>query len=119
MHELCWIDSGDGVGWRQSSRFGLTLKAGKPIVVSGERQRQDLDGDLPLQFGIGGPIDLAHSAGADGGYDFVRAESCAWSQGQGVPDYRSGYREPTRLVGTAGFFRPALTSARAAAIPGG
>src|SRR5580765_271461 len=39
-----------------------------------------------------------HAAGADGGHDFVRAESCAWGQGQGLGDYRGGNKEPTRLV---------------------
>jgi hypothetical protein len=59
--------------------FGFPLKTHKPIAVRSQRGRQDLDGDLPLQLGIGGPVHLAHAAFADLCGDFVDAETGAGS----------------------------------------
>ena len=42
--------------------FGFPLKPGEPIAISHHRGRQDLDGDLTLQLGIGGPIHFTHAA---------------------------------------------------------
>ena len=39
--------------------FGLTLEPGQPVRVSNNRSRQHLDGDRPLQVGVGGLVDLA------------------------------------------------------------
>ena len=62
--------------------FGFPLKTRELIVVSGKRWRQNLDRDLALQLGIGGPIYFAHASGADLRGDLVDAESSAWSQSQ-------------------------------------
>ena len=62
--------------------FRLALKARDPIVVSREGRRQDLDGDLALQLGIGGPIHLSHSAFADLRSDLEDAETGPWGQSQ-------------------------------------
>ena len=62
--------------------LGFTLKACEPILVGRERWWQDLDRDLPLQLGIGGPIHLSHPAFANLGGDFVDTEARAGSQGQ-------------------------------------
>jgi hypothetical protein len=62
--------------------FGFPLKPGEPIAVRSQGRRHDLDGDLTLQLGIGGPIDFTHAAGAELRGDLVDADSGAWSQGQ-------------------------------------
>ncbi len=51
---------------------------------------QDLDGDRPLQPGVGGFVDLAHAPGPDGGLDLIRAEAGAALQGHilGTMNYR-------------------------------
>ena len=54
----------------------------QPVGVSRERWRQDLDGDLTLQPGIGRPVHLAHAAFANLCGDFVDAKTGAGSQGQ-------------------------------------
>jgi len=57
--------------------FRFALKAREPIHIAGDRGGQHLDRHRPLQIVVGGAIDLAHAAGADGGDDLVRAESSA------------------------------------------
>jgi hypothetical protein len=43
----------------------LTLEPCQPIRIGGKRGRQHLERDIPTEFGIVRPIDLAHAAGAD------------------------------------------------------
>jgi hypothetical protein len=52
--------------------FGLTLEPGQPVRASNNRSRQHLDGDRPLQVGVGGLVDLAHATHADLGDNFIR-----------------------------------------------
>ena len=63
--------------------FSFTPESGEPLHISGQRSRQHLDGDLALQVGVGGAIDLSHAACADGGQDLIRAEARARGQRQG------------------------------------
>ncbi len=37
--------------------LGFSLEAGQPIRIGGERLRQDLEGDLPVELGIGGLVE--------------------------------------------------------------
>ena len=67
--------------------FGFALEAREPVVVSGDRRRQDLDGDLTLELRVGGAIDLPHPAFADLRGDFVDAETGAGTEGQGWRNY--------------------------------
>ena len=53
----------------------------QPIRVGGDAFWQDLDGDRPFEVGVGGAVDLAHSAHANLRGDFVRAETGAGRQG--------------------------------------
>ena len=50
-------------------------------LVAGERLGEDLQGDLAVELGIGGLIDLAHAAFADLGGDGIGAEAGADGQG--------------------------------------
>ena len=67
---------------QRGEHFRFALKASEPIVIRRDGRRQDLDRDLALQLGVGGPIHLAHAAFADLGGDFVDAETGAGSEGQ-------------------------------------
>ena len=70
-------------GWfRDASTFRFTLKTRKPIGIRGEQRRQDFDGDLTFELGVGSPIDLPHSALTEKGGDFVDAETGAGSESQ-------------------------------------
>jgi hypothetical protein len=62
--------------------FGLALKPCEPIVVGGNRERQNLDRDLTLQLRISRPIHLTHPAFADLHDDVVNAEAGTWTNGQ-------------------------------------
>ena len=55
--------------------FGLALQAGDAIGILCECGGQDLDRDVALQARVAGAIDLAHAAGAEHRFDFVRAEA--------------------------------------------
>ena len=63
---------------RDRTRFAL--EARQRVRVGRHGRRDDLDGDVAPQPRIAGAIDLAHATGADGGNDFVWAESSAWSE---------------------------------------
>jgi hypothetical protein len=56
----------------QSFRFAL--KANQPLGVGGERFRQDLQRDVPLQARVACAKDFAHAAGTDRAKDLVRSE---------------------------------------------
>ncbi len=61
--------------------LGLALEAGQAVAagpgVAREMGRQDFDGDVAIELGVAGAIDLAHRAGAEGADDFVDAKACA------------------------------------------
>ena len=62
--------------------FRFSLKARAPVSVNGQSRRQDLDGDLTFQLGVGRAIHLAHATFTDLGSDLVDAEAGAGSEGQ-------------------------------------
>ena len=53
----------------------------QPTGLISDMGGEDLDGDGPLQPGVGGLVDLAHATRADGGLDLIRAEVSAALQG--------------------------------------
>ena len=55
--------------------FSFAMKPGEAIRISGEGVGEYLDGDVALQSRVAGAIDLAHSASAERGENFVRPES--------------------------------------------
>ncbi len=64
----------------RSQHLGLTLEPREAVLVIGERRRKRLDCNVALEVRIGGPIYLAHAAGADGFGDFIGTETCAGVQ---------------------------------------
>ena len=71
----------------RSQGAGFALEPRHPFGIGGEFSRQDLEGDIPAQLGVGGPENLAHAAGADFFHDRVVSE--------GVP----GLHEISRMEG--------------------
>ena len=71
------VDAGDVRMVQRREHFGFALEASEPVVVGGDRWRQDFDGDLALQLRVGRAIDLAHTSGANGGDHFIGPETGA------------------------------------------
>ena len=57
--------------------LGFALKPSQPVGISRKRLGQDFQRDLPVELGIGGLIDLAHTPLADKGGDVVVGEARA------------------------------------------
>jgi len=105
---------------------GFALEALTELGIGCERFGQDLDGDGAIQPRVARPIDLSHSAGANGRLDLVRAEAGAGGQGHGqifryaggailsvrperrkpqstpAPDARDAVAEPQELASASG-----------------
>jgi hypothetical protein len=65
----------------RGQHFGLELESAESLHVARELGRQDFERDVAVQPGIAGAVDLPHSAFAQFGQDFVRADSRPWGQG--------------------------------------
>jgi hypothetical protein len=61
---------------------GFAIEALAELRVGGEFGGQDLDGDLPVESSIDGPVDVAHASGGDGGDYFVGTQPGAGSEGR-------------------------------------
>jgi len=48
------------------------------LRIRNEGRRQNFHCDVAMQADVGGAIDLAHSAGADGGEDLIRPQPGSW-----------------------------------------
>jgi hypothetical protein len=71
---------GENVGMVEGrSGLGFLLEPLQPVGVAGDERRQDFDCDFTLQGRVAGSIDLAHSACAEQGENFVAVEFRAWS----------------------------------------
>jgi hypothetical protein len=57
---------------RDGLRFAA--EACQPVGIAGEQVGEDLDRDVAVQLRVAGAIHLAHSARAEQGHNFVRAE---------------------------------------------
>ena len=60
---------------------GFPLKPGEAIGISREGVREDFQGDIAVELGVGGLIDLPHAPLADEGGHVVMAEAGAGAQG--------------------------------------
>jgi len=72
----------------RSKDLRLASKSAEPLGVGDEQLRQDLDGDVPIQFRIARAIHLAHAAGPEGRQHFVGAEASTRLQGHNRRDER-------------------------------
>ena len=77
----------DDVGMRECGNGpGLTVEPLAELRIHPAARRQDLDRDLPVQARVARTVHLAHSAGADGRQNLVRAEACSGVERQARPD---------------------------------
>ena len=106
------VDAGDVRMVQRREHFGFALKASKPIVVSRERGRQNLNGDLAFELRVRRAVDLAHPAGAYGGDHFIGAETGTGNEGQRWRDYTGQTDRERDLTIT-----PLWRSIRVCAIP--
>ena len=60
--------------------LGLALEARPELRVGGELRREQLQGHVPREAGVAGPINLAHAPRAETGCHFVRTESARGSE---------------------------------------
>ena len=65
------VDGGDVRVVERREDLGFAPEAREPIGISGHRLGQDLDRHVALQVGVGGAVDLTHSASAELGEDLV------------------------------------------------
>jgi hypothetical protein len=68
------VDAADVGMLERRDRLGLAFETGAPLRIAGDLGRQHLDRDRPIEARVAGPIDLPHTAGADRGGHFIRAE---------------------------------------------
>ena len=83
---------------QRSEHFRFTLKASQSVRIRRQGGRQNLDGDLTFQLGIGGTIHLPHAAFTNLGGDLVDAETGAGGKGQNWRDYTGGDSPTTGLL---------------------
>ncbi len=69
------VDGGDVRMIERGERLGLAREPGEALGVGGDGGGQDLDGDVAIELGVAGAIDLAHSAFAKLRDDAIRAEA--------------------------------------------
>jgi hypothetical protein len=79
------MDLGDVRVAQGRQDFGFALEPRKPLNVARKRLRKHLESDLALEVCVGGAVDLTHSARANLGCHFVRAESGTQHEGHGAP----------------------------------
>ena len=56
------VDGGDVGVVERGQDFGFALEAGHALGVVAEGGRQDLDGDVALEFGVAAAVDLTHAS---------------------------------------------------------
>ena len=60
-----------------SGGAGFLREALQAFRVHREGRGKNLDGDIPIEAGVAGPVDFAHPACAQGRLNFIGAEFCA------------------------------------------
>jgi hypothetical protein len=66
----------------RSEHFRFALKSGEPLRIVRERFGQNFDGHIAPELRVVRLVDFAHSAGTNGGGDFIRSEFGAGVQQQ-------------------------------------
>ena len=79
------VDRDDARAIEGGEDLGLTLESREAVGVAGDVGRQHLQRDVAAELGVAGAIDLAHSASAQLGEDFVVAEGLA-DHGRGLAE---------------------------------
>jgi hypothetical protein len=76
------VDGGDARVAEGGEGAGLPLEAGDAVLVLEELFRQDLDGDVPLELRVAGPVDLPHPPRAERGENLPGTETGAGCETQ-------------------------------------
>src|SRR5207245_738677 len=92
---------------------GFPFETREPFGVGRKPDRQDLEGDVPIEFGITGAIHLAHAALSNEGLDLVDAETSTGREGQ-LPSIIWAGQDADGMAGKAREVDPAGTVALAA-----
>lgn len=87
---------------------GFVFEAGEDIPAVGDVAEEDPDGYNAVEAGVACLWDFAHSSGANGGADFVGAESGAGGEGHGA----GGLPRVLDAPGGSGLGRPTLFTAQ-------
>ena len=66
---------------QRGERLRFPLETDQAIGIGGEEFGQDLERNITTEPGVACLVDLAHAARAERREDFVRAKSCAGSEG--------------------------------------
>jgi hypothetical protein len=74
------VDVGDVGMVEGGQHLGLAPEPPEALRIVAERRRQDLERDVPVQFGVARPIHLAHAACAEQGDDFIGTDMRAGSE---------------------------------------
>jgi hypothetical protein len=77
------VDLGDVRMIQRGKGLGFTLESGQPVRILRNRDRQHFYRDISFEFGIARATNFAHATSPQQGLNLVRANSSAWSQGQG------------------------------------
>ena len=86
------VDGGDVGVVERGEDLRLALETSEPLGIARHIGGQHLDRHLAVELGVGRPVDLAHSARAEGRDDLVRAEPHATRQAHG--QRRRSHRTP-------------------------
>ena len=70
------VDRADVGVVERRQQLGFALEPGEPVGVGGEVVGEDLDGDVALQLGVTGAVDLPHTPRAERFQDLVMTEGC-------------------------------------------
>ncbi len=91
VHDSAFVRRFQGVGQlpvhvgdirviQRGEQLRLAAKAGQTIAILGNEVGENFNGNVTIQLGIAGAVDLSHSTRAQWGDDFVWPEFCAWNQ---------------------------------------
>lgn len=92
------VDCANAGVTHESKYAGLALEPGQTIGAGRDMCRQSLDGDIAIEPGIAGQIDLAHSAPAKFSLDHVRTDPRVKHGDQYTVRNTGGGRSPKRGV---------------------
>ena len=82
------IDGGNARVAQRREELRLALEARDALAIADEGVGQHLQRNISVQLRVAGAVDLTHTAGADGGYDFVGTKPRATGQThRGAPEY--------------------------------
>ena len=95
---------------QRGGRARLLFESPHPIGIGRERGRDDFDRDVAPEPWIVGPVDFAHSPGANQLEDLVGPDASAWAEGHGWGPILSGYEGNREALSSRRPVRPTRAS---------